>query len=177
MKKCLILLFTFSSLVANAGDIIHLGETNPKARRIGEPPAGSHKPLKGPAPPKSRSTDKPAADEIKPVTDAPYRTWASRVETKLKAKITGISPDLVVLQNSNDKKFKINRSELSDKDQEYLNHYDKTGEFPAMDITKTAITILAAAAGLLFAAWFLKDKHKKPKYKTPKQNITIGTGL
>ncbi len=175
MKTNLIIFLTLICVTTYAGKIIRLGETNPKVRKIGESARNSHI-LKGSAAPKQKKTEIHKKDLIKEIIDAPLRKWTSKKGNSIKAQPIGLSSTLVVFEKKNGKKIKISRSKLVKSDQDYLNHYDETREFPPTYTKKNiTITFLAASAILFFAIWFVRKPKKK--YKAPKRNITIGTGL
>lgn len=173
MKKQIILYISIFGLTAYAGHVTHLGEANPKVRQIGQPAKKSHtlKPSKKPKITNIQET-------TKEITNAPIRTWTSMNGNKIKAKLIKLSSQAAEFKKTNGSIIKITRNKLSTKDKEYLDKYDKTGEFPSVSRTrKIIIVFFGSALFLIFATWFIKNDRRKSKYKAPKRNITIGTGI
>ena len=185
MKYCVIIILTLHCFISNADNIKQFNDTRNGIKRLGVPPPNDTrngiKRLGVPPPTRhenSRKRKNKEAETITAVIDASLRTWTSNKGNTIRAKLTGLNAVLAIFEKENGKKIKIKRSELSDTDQKYLEYYETTGDFPSKYTRKKIIIGSAAVAiFLLFAAWFLTDKHKKPKYQTPKRNITIGTGL
>lgn len=176
MKNSIIALLITICSIAHAGNVIRLGETNPKVRKLGETVAGSHT-LKGPATPKQKESTSHKQDVIKNITDAPFRKWTSQNGNSIKAQLKGLSSTAAIFEQNDGKKFKIAKNDLVEADRDYLNQYEKTGKFPPVYTKKNIIIAISAVSSfLLFAIWFIKSP-KKTKYQAPKRNITIGTGL
>ena len=170
MKNILILFTFFCFTGLHAEDISKFQDTRTGIKRLKTlPPTSQYKTVK--------NENENEKTPIIVVTNAPLRIWTSNKGTTISAKLTGLSTDLAIFKKSDGKKIKINRNELALVDQKQIEHYETYGEFPTIYTKKNIIIAFSAASTfLLFAAWFVKGR-KKPKYKTPKRNITIGTGL